>query len=327
MEKVKERIYYFDNLKAILIFFVVFGHLLLAFQYDNIYIAKLIDLIYVFHMPLFVFVSGYFSKFDNKNIVTSFLIPYIFFNFLYGFLFSDEFGFSIIYPHFAYWFLISLICWKLIIKYLDKVKGIFIISIIIAVLAGTHHEITSAFSFARTLKFLPFFILGYKFNKDWINNIKRVPKLFVGLLILFSFLLFLFAEKYNLINYSLLMKAQYYFISGYTDLDGIINTVFIVFPLTFLFMFIIMYLVPRKKILLTYIGKNTMTIFLLHCFIFGVFIRVIGSYPIFNTISAVLFCFFSSILICLVLGSNFVSKLYKIIQKGIEKLFLKNSAF
>ena len=62
----KERDYYFDNLKAVLIFLVVLGHFLLPI-YDDAFLVVLKRLIYVFHMPLFVFVSGYFSKNIYKN--------------------------------------------------------------------------------------------------------------------------------------------------------------------------------------------------------------------------------------------------------------------
>lgn len=53
----KERDYFFDNLKAVLIFLVVLGHFLLPIRGDNpLVVVK--RLIYVFHMPLFVFISG-----------------------------------------------------------------------------------------------------------------------------------------------------------------------------------------------------------------------------------------------------------------------------
>ena len=62
----KERDYFFDNLKAVLIFLVVLGHFLLPIRGDNpLVVVK--RLIYVFHMPLFVFISGYFAKKIYKN--------------------------------------------------------------------------------------------------------------------------------------------------------------------------------------------------------------------------------------------------------------------
>ena len=57
----KERDYFFDNLKAVLIFLVVLGHFLLPIHGKSVLVI-IKRLIYVFHMPLFVFVSGYFSK-------------------------------------------------------------------------------------------------------------------------------------------------------------------------------------------------------------------------------------------------------------------------
>lgn len=57
----KERDYYFDNLKAVLIFLVVLGHFLLPIHGDNpLVVVK--RLIYIFHMPLFVFVSVILQK-------------------------------------------------------------------------------------------------------------------------------------------------------------------------------------------------------------------------------------------------------------------------
>jgi len=63
----KERIYLFDNMKALLILFVVFGHALEALLKD--YHAEFLYLlIYSFHMPLFAFCSGFFAKYDPPKI-------------------------------------------------------------------------------------------------------------------------------------------------------------------------------------------------------------------------------------------------------------------
>ena len=62
----KERDYFFDNLKAVLIFLVVLGHFLLPIHGESVLVVVK-RLIYVFHMPLFVFVSGYFAKKIYKN--------------------------------------------------------------------------------------------------------------------------------------------------------------------------------------------------------------------------------------------------------------------
>lgn len=54
----KERILWLDNLKGVLIFLVVLGHCL-QFTSQNPDSDLLFNFIYLFHMPLFMFLSGY----------------------------------------------------------------------------------------------------------------------------------------------------------------------------------------------------------------------------------------------------------------------------
>lgn len=63
----KERIHFFDNLKGILIFLVVFGHYALLVHAASPAMGGVYEYIYLFHMPLFVFVSGFFAKSIVKN--------------------------------------------------------------------------------------------------------------------------------------------------------------------------------------------------------------------------------------------------------------------
>ena len=60
-----KREYRFDNAKFILILLVVFGHILEHFQ--GRYVPGIYRTVYLFHMPMFIFISGYFAKFDRKK--------------------------------------------------------------------------------------------------------------------------------------------------------------------------------------------------------------------------------------------------------------------
>ena len=53
---------YWDSLKFVLIFLVVYGHTIETYSPDGSINRAIYNLIYVFHMPLFIFISGYFSK-------------------------------------------------------------------------------------------------------------------------------------------------------------------------------------------------------------------------------------------------------------------------
>jgi len=56
-----ERDHYFDNVKGALIMLVVIGHFLLPMERTR-FVGSLIHIIYLFHMPMFALISGYFAK-------------------------------------------------------------------------------------------------------------------------------------------------------------------------------------------------------------------------------------------------------------------------
>lgn len=66
MTSLKERDYFFDNARAILILLVVFGHMLQPYTSGDKYLSALYLVIYSFHMPTFLFISGYFAKNIDK---------------------------------------------------------------------------------------------------------------------------------------------------------------------------------------------------------------------------------------------------------------------
>ncbi|MDR1465063.1 MAG: acyltransferase family protein [Oscillospiraceae bacterium] len=58
----KERLWFWDNTKALLILLVVIGHALEMIRGGGQTVRSMTNLIYFFHMPLFILISGYFSK-------------------------------------------------------------------------------------------------------------------------------------------------------------------------------------------------------------------------------------------------------------------------
>ncbi|MDY6092633.1 MAG: acyltransferase family protein, partial [Prevotella sp.] len=110
----KTRDPFWDTLKAMLIVLVVLGHTGTAMG------DRWLSVIYAFHMPLFIFISGYFSKKQsfsllgggNKRLIILFLV----FNTAYLSL-DVALGGSIglhrlLSPAFALWYILSLIYWR-----------------------------------------------------------------------------------------------------------------------------------------------------------------------------------------------------------------------
>lgn len=67
----KPRSFYWDNIKGILILLTVFAHVLYQMQNMSCTINTTVDFIYLFHMPAFVFVSGYFGKSERSRSARS----------------------------------------------------------------------------------------------------------------------------------------------------------------------------------------------------------------------------------------------------------------
>ena len=78
---VTKRIEKWDNLKFFLILFVVVGHFCEYFIGNNAVARDIFVFIYSFHMPLFIFVSGLFSKknIDEKRYEKMFSFVIVFF--------------------------------------------------------------------------------------------------------------------------------------------------------------------------------------------------------------------------------------------------------
>lgn len=85
MRETHNRISFFDTYKGLLMILVIIGHFSF-FDYED----KIITLIYSFHMPAFIIISGFLSKNENTDSVrtiirkkfTSCIVPYFIFYFI-----------------------------------------------------------------------------------------------------------------------------------------------------------------------------------------------------------------------------------------------------
>ena len=118
MKKTRNLIW--DNYKGILIFLVVFSHFLYAHAntFPNTITNDIVRFIYMFHMPAFIFCSSYFSVSSNSNSkksIIKLLMYYLIFNtlmMLYLYFFNNK-DLVFMSPYNSYWYLLSLIIWRL----------------------------------------------------------------------------------------------------------------------------------------------------------------------------------------------------------------------
>lgn len=186
----KNRDYQFDNLKGLLIFLVLFGHLIRATIFKTQPIVGFIYTgIYLFHMPLFIFISGYFSKKNNPKRIVELFLVYTLWQMVLCPAFTsvalDKSFLSALKPLFnpqtSYWYLLSFIIWRILTPTLSKIKWILPLSFIMGLCVGfSGMSSMTAFSFARTIAFYPFFLSGYFFTPTQLTCLKEKNQQILG---------------------------------------------------------------------------------------------------------------------------------------------------
>ena len=252
-----------DNCKGVLIFVVVFGHLLElcnAGRLGNI----TYKLIYVFHMPAFIFFMGMVSKPKANRIIKNICL-YIVFQTAYIAFDSIINGNPInIYfrrPYWLLWFTVveiyySVLC-ILISKYRINTTVLFIVSIAVTLLVGYVQRIGYDFSLSRAFTFLPYYFGGMIFKQSEYRNKRNV---IVDAIALIGSLLLVGVVR---ISNGALYGSYSYIDGGYNPVIKL--SLYIVSFSCILAMYRYM---PNHKLKgITEIGMNTLPVYLFHGFI------------------------------------------------------------
>ncbi|MBM7540857.1 acyltransferase family protein [Amphibacillus cookii] len=267
---------FFDNAKFILIFFVVFGHVIQPITVESEMIATLYRFIYLFHMPAIILVSGFFAKGSSQpsylfGLVRKLLIPYLIFQLIYtayyDFLTNSGWDTPLFEPHWSLWFLLSLFSWHLLLivfKRFSAKKGIAL-SVMIGLIIGYFDGIGHVYSLSRTFVFFPFFLSGYWLKKEQLFVVKRKSIRMISLAVISLALLL----SYIMPDFQM---GWLFGSASYQSLDAPTMGAFIrtgVYIVAFLLIFSLYAWVPRRQLLLTKFGQQTIYVYLLH----GLFVQ------------------------------------------------------
>jgi len=323
MENIKPEVVrssYFDNIKGVLIILVVLGHLLEDFLNLG-FIKYLYILIFSFHIPLFVFCSGYFATNINLiKIIKRLVFPYVVFQTLYFFfntylMKNTGVTYNFTDPAWTLWYLLSFAFWGVLVQFIKEVNiKIILMAFIIGLLAGFNNSIGSYLSLSRTFVFFPFFLLGFYCNKNKIDFDKfKRNKLFVAVVSLLSVVivsgLYIFINKidimwlysflsYQSLNYNLIIRLGIYLVALVLSA-------------------MIMIIIPSSKIYkITNIGVNSMVVYLLHGFVIRFLERVFPYVILSSNIKIISYLVITTVVIVLTLSSKYVTILFhKIFKK------------
>lgn len=310
-----------DNIRFLLILLVVFAHFMELFP--GSITLSLYKIIYSFHMPAFLFLTGYFARFDSKKITANLLYPYILFQIIYQVfdtvVIQQETAITLQFgkPYWLLWYLLTAFCYYLIIPMIDNdslKNRILILGICVAIslLAGFDTSIGYYGSLARTFSFLPFFVSGYYFSHQNTTVLKPQWLLPCSVLLILATLKLI--TNSPLITKKILYGSYSYEQAGYNPLIKALLLLIGFAWITFLISTI-----PDKKLpIISTLGQNTIAIFLLHGFI----VKLVKKYELFihteiqNLLSALLL----TIIILCIFGNSPSSKLFR-------KLFTGNWIF
>ncbi|KIX90007.1 acyltransferase [Staphylococcus microti] len=291
MTKLQQRDAFFDNARAGLIFLVVFGHLIQPYMSGRSLITSLYLLMYSFHMPTFLFISGYFAKNVGqagyiekvgKKLLGPYLIFYAFFS-IYYFMTgkNSSVDLDLFDPVFALWFLLTLFFFNVALVVVHQFKPVYVLpaAILVAILSGFSPNIDGYLSWSRTLVFFPVFYIGYLLNGNFNRMIrqKKFVPISIGVMIVFFIIYYI----HPIDSSWLLASSPYKSIEG---MDVIFSPLkrLLFYVVIFTTMLAFLNLTPERHYWFTYIGSRTMFIYLLH----GIFIGLIRGQEIYPFIDA-----------------------------------------
>ncbi|MFI2367101.1 acyltransferase family protein [Streptomyces sp. NPDC018833] len=175
---------YFDNAKYLAIVLVAVAHAWEPVMDGSRAARALYMIVYTFHMPAFIIVSGYFSRsyqgkpHQLRRLLTGIALPYVVFEVMYS-LFAryanDDPGHpvSLLDPFYLTWFLAALFIWRLTTPLWRIVRRPLPIALVIATLAALTPNIGADLNLQRVLQFLPFFVLGLCLKPEHFQLVRR----------------------------------------------------------------------------------------------------------------------------------------------------------
>ncbi|MFB7861691.1 acyltransferase family protein [Streptomyces sp. NPDC056069] len=175
---------YFDNAKLLAVVLVVCGHFWepLIGQPEQRHVKALYLLVYAFHMPAFVFISGYFTRTYTarprqvRRLATGVLVPFVLWGVLLAlfnsFLTGAHPKILPLTPVWITWFLIALFVWRLSAPLWRNLRAPVTTTTAVFLAAGAF-SLGAQLSITRVLQFLPFFVLGLTVSSErlaWLRD-------------------------------------------------------------------------------------------------------------------------------------------------------------
>ena len=298
-----ERIAFFDNLRGVLILWVVIGHLVAnvsPYTHSRLLVA-VFDWVWTFHIPTFVFISGLFAKgmlkkgkrFPLERVLTFFLLflsmgvlLYLMQAALSGSPVTIKLLSNVLITKKAHWYLLAMALYTLSVPLLARVKAsaALAFTFIVAISWGLWVNDALFLSLGRVLTFAPFFVCAFYLKASRVKKLKealanfefykRIGMFLIAVLIPMVLFLILYhgAYTYSKTIYALCGATQTYAALA-TQLHGSIAAPLLArvvyYPVVGAMILCLLVLVPLARLpFLNRAGEASLQIYILHVFIY-----------------------------------------------------------
>jgi fucose 4-O-acetylase-like acetyltransferase len=272
---------FFDNAKLLATVLVVFGHTwgpLVGSPDEERGVRALYLLVYAFHMPLFVMISGHFSRSFAadashpgrlRKLITSTIVPYVIFATAYqlydNFRRGEPQSVDLVTPFYLTWFLVALFVWRITAAIWLNLRWPVLVATGIMLASGAA-SLSGDLDLARILQFLPFYVLGLTVRPShlaWIRDTTWLRPVAVLVFVAALVAAYRYAPQ--------LPAGWFYRHSGHAQLHvgwstwalGALALAAVALVLSVAFLA----LVPAKHNMLTPLATGTQYVYLLHGFI------------------------------------------------------------
>lgn len=264
-----KRIALFDNIKGVLIILVVAGHFMHPVHNDNLALSAAFDVIYLFHMPLFVFVSGLFAKGAyreghlNVNRMISFLVLGLAYQAAYlaisGMLTPQR---MLLFTS-APWYLIGMVWWYAATPMLSRLPAPAGLAVsLCASLASGCIDLSNGFlAISRSLAFLPFFSLGYYCTTEQLEHLSYRRGLWAAVVAAVCIALLRIADAHA---YDWFFQMVYGDNPYRSSIASGMAARLTATAIAVLFSLATLKLVPKASSKLTVLGARTLQVYVLH---------------------------------------------------------------
>ncbi len=256
-----------DNLRGLLIILVVLGHVLNRISVPNG--RTVYYIIFSFHMPAFIFLSGLFFRKGKGGHWKKLLPPYLIFQLLNIAIKCWETGtlrpIQFTVPQHTLWYLLALMLWQMVTNTIELRgrDGLIALALSMAagLLVGLDEGADNFLTLSRAVAFFPFFLAGAYLRE---NHWESFQNLQTGKRSLLLALPMVLTQGLLLLQRSSVRAWMFYCAEPYESSTGLLIRAMVYCNAAAVILGLLVLLPRRELPVVTYLGQNTLSVYLLH---------------------------------------------------------------